>query len=82
MKPFNLEAALAGAPCITREGKHARVFATLPEMGTLLSTQRIVGIQIYGSEHWQIFTWQENGKFFDDEHMSDHDLFEKEYTEE
>lgn len=38
MKPFNLEAALRGEPCVTRDGRKAFVKYVLPEKFNELHT--------------------------------------------
>ena len=68
MKPFDLEAAKAGAPIVTRDGRPAKFIAHVAEAHP---SQRLL-VLIDGVVHTKF----ENGKYAaSPAHVSDHDLF-------
>ena len=69
MKPFNLEAALAGEPVVTRDGRDVTNLVYFPDAG---GVYKIAGVL---DECVETFT--EEGFFFNYEAQSAHDLFMK-----
>ena len=68
MKPFNLEAAKAGAPIVTRDGRPAKFIAHVAEAHP---NQRLL-VLVDGDVHIRF----DNGQFdSSSDVMSDHDLF-------
>lgn len=66
MKPFNLEAALAGAKVVTRDGLEVKI-AGYNEEAEQTS-------QLAGWLNGSITSWQKNGQYWNDM-RSDYDLF-------
>lgn len=68
MKPFDLEAAKAGAPIVTRDGRSAKFIAHVAEARP---SERVL-VLINGG----VLTRFENGKYASSQaHVSDNDLF-------
>ena len=67
-KPFNLQAAIAGEPIVTRDGRKARFIAHIPEAE---SAYRVIA---YVEGETRSDEWHDNGEFLKGE-VCDDDLF-------
>ena len=69
MKPFDLEAAKAGAPLVTRDGRKAKFIAYVPECN---EDSRVV-ILVDGDGY--VSDYAESGNYYEDDCKSGNDLF-------
>ena len=69
MKPFNLEAAKAGQPVVTRAGKEVKFIAYIPEAKELDRVIVLNGVNVQAHK--------ENGSYYSDQAPSQYDLFMK-----
>lgn len=67
MKPFNLEAAKAGKPLVTRGGSLAKLIAHVPEANEGTRVLALVGSEIV--------TYFETGQYWNDSETTGRDLF-------
>lgn len=70
--PFNLEAALAGEPVVTRD--------RLEDVTQLTTFETSRGVILVGVMAGNVQTWTKNGEFHESGKISDYDLFMKPKT--
>lgn len=61
MKPFDLKEALAGKPCVSKNGKIIYIFKDVREFGFDDDTP-LVGIIIFNKNNYMLTHWDVNGK--------------------
>ncbi|MFC2552784.1 MAG: hypothetical protein ACFNT9_02615 [Rodentibacter sp.] len=63
MKPFDLKDALAGNPCVSKNGKIIYIFKDVREFG-LNDDTPLVGIIIFNKNNYMLTHWRDDGKNF------------------
>ena len=61
MKPFDLKEALAGKPCVSKNGKIIYIFKDVREFG-LDDDTPLVGIIIFNKNNYMLTHWSDSGK--------------------
>ena len=61
MKPFNLREALAGKPCVSKNGKIIYIFKDVREFGFDDDTP-LVGLIIFNKNNNMLTHWSDDGK--------------------
>ena len=75
-KPFDLDKALSGEPVQLRGGKHAYVYAVIPNQFTKNTTYSLIGAVLYenGKLYNNMTTWTKSGNYLSDVEIDSLDI--------